>query len=486
MLLGIDLGTSSIKVSLLDPATQMCVASATAPPDTELPRTAPELGWTEQNPEDWWQATIDAIKMLPADKVAQVTAIGIGYQMHGLVLVDENANPVRPSIIWSDGRAVASGAAIQSEIGPENVNPLLNEPGNFTLAKLRWVRDNEPATLSQAKYALLPGDYLAFKLTGEPCTTSTGLSEMMAWNHIARTPSDEAWIAAAGDLSLRPNLVPILGNQGQLTNEAAALTGLPSTATITYRAGDQPNNAFSLGVFAPGNLAAVTGTSGVLYGITPKAVRDPQSRVNTFVHVTDSDASPLGGVLMCINGAGSSYSWLRKTTGQSFDDLNQAASQSTAGAEGVLCFPYGNGAERIFNNQVIGGSFQNLDYTRHSLPHLARATLESVAFTMFRGLEIMQSIGVSADTVRVGNASMFQSELFCQIFADLFQAELQLYDTDGSLGAARAAGLGANLFTSPQEALSGLREIKSHTPNSNVYQSIYANWNEQLERKLNS
>jgi xylulokinase len=487
MLLGIDLGTSSIKVSLLDPTTQKCVASATAPENDELPRQAPQLGWTEQNPEDWWQATIAAIKMLPAEKVSQVTAIGIGYQMHGLVLIDSEHNVLRPAIIWSDGRAVASGAKIQAEIGPDAVDSLLNEPGNFTLAKLRWVRDNEPEIFAKTHLALLPGDYLVLKLTGEATTTSTGISEMMGWDHVSRKPSIAAWSAAAGTPILCPFIVPIIGYQASVSSSGSMATGLPKTAKVTYRAGDQPNNAFSLGVLAPGDLAAVAGTSGVLYGVTPKAVRDPQSRVNSFVHVNDTDQNPLGGVLMCINGAGSSYSWLRKVTNTTFDNLNEAAARSPAGADGILSFPFGNGAERIFNNQIISGSYQKLDYTQHGLPHLARATLESVAFTMFKGFKIMQEMGVTAKSVRVGNASMFRSTLFCQIFADLFQADLLLFDTDGSLGAARAAGVGSGAFANPSEALSGLRQIESYQPNLNHkenYNDLFQNWNIHLSHQL--
>lgn len=483
LLLGVDFGTSAVKASLLDPDTG-CVVASSVIPQREIPRLVTQPGWCEQDPDDWWAAFLGALASLDSVSLSAVSHIGIAYQMHGLVLVDAQGRPVRNSIIWSDSRAVACGEKILEEIGPQSVGYLLNKPGNFTAAKLRWVRENEPSVFAKAKFAMLPGDYLALRLTGEASTTANGLSEMVAWNYLERRPSNEVWQSAAGGSELMPELRPCLGIQGKVTKAAASVTGLPEATPVTYRAGDQPNNAFSLNVSAPGEVAATAGTSGVLYGVTSNATQDPYERVNTFLHPTLSDQTPRLGVLLCINGAGAFYSWIRKLLGvTSFEDLNDMAAQSQPGSSGLIAFPFGNGGERLLGNEYLGAAFTGIDLNRHVRSDVARSAQEGIVFALRYGFEVMQELGIEPSVIRAGTGNMFQSHLFSQTFADVMGVDLELYSTDGSAGAARAAGLGGGVFGSAAEAHRNLDVLRSFTPslkNQKIYQDLYKDWKRRL------
>ena len=486
LLLGIDMGTSAIKLSLVDSETSRVVASSPIP-NSEIPRHVEEAGWCEQDPEDWWQAFLVALNSFSAVQRSQVSHIGIAYQMHGLVLVDEKADPVRRSIIWSDSRATAYGQQIAEEIGPEATANLLNKPGNFTAAKLRWVKENDSNALRKAKWALLPGDYLAMKLSGEATSTSSGFSEMMAWDYSAGGPSDAVW-NAAGSRELMPELRPILGEQCRINGAAASLTGLPVATPITYRAGDQPNNALSLNVLDPGEVAATAGTSGVLYGVTERLALDPQERVNTFLHVNSRPDLLRLGVLLCVNGAGGFYSWIRKVTGaNTFSDLNQLAEASLPGANGLIAYSYGNGAERSLGNRYLGASLSNIDLNRHTREDIARAAQESIVYALKYGFDVMSQLGLEPSVIRAGTGNMFQSKLFSQIFVDVIGCELELYDTDGSMGAARGAGLGAGIYRSPEEAFQDLQKISVFGPSpesAGTYNGHYSSWKRGLEELI--
>lgn len=468
MLLGIDLGTSAIKVSVLDPATGRQVASATS---GEMGVHSPFPGWAEQHPSDWWQGTVEAMAQIPAAVRAEVQAIGISYQMHGLVLIDDEGEVVRPSIIWCDGRAAKPNLCMRS-----HSDRTFNEPGNFTLTKLRWVFENEPLVFEKIAKAFLPGDYLAFRMTGVAGTTSTGLSEMIGWDFIDRCPSEGMWEASGARLNQRPDLVPIFGDQGRVTASAAVELGIPAGVLVTYRAGDQPNNALSLNVFHPGELAAVAGTSGVLYGVTDKPTRDPKERVNTFLHVSDTPDEARLGVLLCVNGAGAFYSWVRKTLGlSSFEELNALAAESPAGANGVVAIPFGNGPERSLGNLCPGAGFHGLDVNRNTRADLARAAMEGIVFAMRHGADVLVSMGLRTTVIKAGEGSMFRSSLFRSVFATGLDCELQILETDGALGAARAAGVGSGVFRSLAEAFDSLRVVDRVLPDGDL-DDAYGRW----------
>ena len=483
--LGIDLGSSSVKACLLDADSGQVIASAFFP-ETEMTIEAPQPGFAEQQPEIWWKNACLASKAVIQQsgvKPADVKAIGISYQMHGLVVVDKEFNVLRPSIIWCDSRAVPYGNKAFDDLGHERtLKHLLNSPGNFTAAKLAWVKANEPDIYAQATHFMLPGDYIAARMTGEIVTTASGLSEGAFWDFQASQPAQFLLDYFGFDAGLIPTIKPTFAPQGDLTASAAAELSLAAGTPVTYRAGDQPNNAWSLNVLEPGQIAATAGTSGVVYGVSDQAKYDPQSRVNTFLHVSNTAEAPRYGVLLCVNGTGILNSWLRNQVLQrsvSYPDMNKLAHEAPIGADGLVCLPFGNGAERMLENADLGASFQGLQLTRHGLPHLIRSAQEGIVFAFYYGIQIMESVGVGLQTIRAGEANMFLSPLFRDTLANLTGATIQLYNTDGAQGAARGAGLGLGYYKTAPEAFTGLHVTKTIEPDmraQEAYREAYNKW----------
>ena len=486
-LIGFDLGSSSVKASLLNAETGETVAAAFYP-ETEMKIEAPEAGFAEQKPELWWNNACKAsCEVMRQSGVlgCDVKGIGISYQMHGLVVVDRNMNVLRPSIIWCDSRAVEIGNRAFMELGKERVlSRLLNSPGNFTASKLAWVKANEPEIYAEIYKFMLPGDYLAARMTGDIFTTRSGLSEGVMWDFISHSPANMLLDHYGFDYDLLPDLVPTFGEQGVLTAESALQLGLAEGTPVTYRAGDQPNNAFSLNVLEPGEVAATGGTSGVVYGVSDQTSYDPLSRVNTFLHVTKEGDPSRYGVLLCINGTGSLNSWLRNQLIQgrmSYNEMNDVASRAPIGSEGLVCLPFGNGAERVLENASPGGSFRGLEFNRHDLSHYLRAAQEGIVFALYYGMEIMKDLGVESRLIRAGEANMFLSPLFRQTFANVSGATVELYNTDGAQGAARGAGIGLGYYKSRTEAFQGLQTLRTIYPNTGdlaATQEAYLKWKE--------
>ena len=497
MLLGYDIGSSAIKAALLDPDTGNTVASARAPSDHEMSMDAPRPGWAEQPPARWWrhvQAATDALRSRPDADLQAVQAIGITYQMHGLVLVDENHEALRPAIIWADSRAVDIGREAFGALGTDwCLRHLLNSPGNFTAAKLAWVQRNEPDVYDRVHKAMLPGDYLALKLTGTVRTTPSGLSEGTLWDVQRQGLAVDLLDYFDLDPGLWPAPVPTFSEQGTVTSSAAATLGVPSGVPVAYRAGDQPNNAFSLNVLGPGELAATAGTSGVIYGVGDTPAYDPQSRVNTFLHVNhEPEARPRYGTLMCVNGTGILNRWLRGTltgaNGLSYQEMNAEAAQAPIGAEGLTVLPFGNGAERTLGNRDLGASVHGLNFNVHDRSHLLRAAQEGIVFALRYGLDIMRDMGLSAETIRAGHGNMFLSPLFATAFATLTDTTVELLRTDGAEGAARGAGVGTGLYAAPSDAFGGLEPVTTVPPNPEqapAYAEAYARWTDTLAHQLN-
>lgn len=487
--LGIDVGSSSVKVALLDIKSGKCVCTSTNP-KSEAPIIAERKGWAEQDPDSWWAYLRDGVReMAGAYDLSKVASVGISYQMHGLVALDKAGRPVRNSIIWCDSRAVGIGGEALDGIGYEKcMSHLLNSPGNFTASKLAWVKRNEPETYSRIDKFMLPGDYIAYLLTGEETTTATGLSEGILWDFKDGRRADFVadWYGISHDLF--PEAVPAVGVQARTTARIQEELGIPEGTPVSYRAGDQPNNAFSLNVLKPGEIAATGGTSGVVYGVTDVPKADPQSRVNTFLHVTGSP-EPRMGVLLCINGTGIMNSWAHKNISPelSYPQMNELASTAPAGADGLAVLPFGNGAERMLDNRNVGARIYGLDLVRHSKAHLLRAVQEGIAFSFRYGIDIMKGLGLKPDVIRAGKANMFLSPLFRSTLATLCDARIELFDTDGSLGAARGAALGAGLYKSPDEAFASLERLEVIEPESGWKQALedaYANWKSELENTL--
>jgi xylulokinase len=487
-LLGIDLGSSSVKASLLDIGTGRCVGSATFP-ETEMEIFAPQPGFAEQDPGVWYHNARRAVReaMEQAGSAGdEVNALGIAYQMHGLVCVDASGQVLRPAIIWCDSRAVAYGDRAMTELGRDRcLAHLLNSPGNFTAAKLAWVKEHEPEIFRRIHKVMLPGDWLAYTLTGRICTTPSGLSEGILWDFQEEAPCELLIEHFGFDPDLFAEQVPTFVNQGELTAAAAAEFGLAAGTPVAYRAGDQPNNALSLNVLNPGEVAATAGTSGVVYGVSDQKRFDDESRVNTFLHVNHTSIAPRLGVLLCINGTGSMNAWARRLIGaESYDDMNRLASEVDTGSDGLTVLPFGNGAERMLGNRIVGAGVAGLDLNRHTRAHLCRAVQEGIVFSFNFGVQIMRRIGMVPNTIRAGFANLFISEVFCETLAGVTGATIELFNTDGALGAARGAGIGSGIYSSTDDAFSSLELHKVFEPKDGDYQEAYGRWRAHLNRSL--
>jgi len=494
LLLGYDIGSSSIKAALLDASSGTVVASARSPSDEEMTMEAPQPGWAEQPPRRWWrhvQAATDALRDRADTDLGVVEAIGLTYQMHGLVLLDAKHEVLRPAIIWCDSRAVDLGREAAEALGRDwCFEHLLNSPGNFTASKLAWVRRHEPEIYKRAYTALLPGDYVAFRMTGERRTTPSGLSEATLWDVQRDGLATELLEYYDLDPGLWPAVVPTFSEQGTLTRGAADALGLPVGVPVAYRAGDQPNNAFSLNAVHPGDLAATAGTSGVVYGVDDTPRYDEASRVNTFLHVNHEPDRPRFGTLMCVNGTGIQNRWLQEIIGNlSYPEMNRQAAEAPVGAEGVTVLPFGNGAERTLDNRDLGASVHGLNFNLHDRSHLLRAAQEGVVFALRHGLDIMTDMGLSLETVRAAHANMFLSPLFREAFATINETTVELIDTDGADGAARGAGIGAGVYSGFDEAFAGLESHATVLPNpeqADAYEAAYRRWTERLDHELAS
>ncbi len=488
--LGVDIGSSSVKVSLMNIATGECLSSSTNP-SVEMPIEAIKSGWAEQSPEMWWEYVKEGIRAVGKEfELKRVVSIGITYQMHGLVVVNKEGRPLRKSIIWCDSRAVEIGAKAFEEIGGDFcLEHLLNSPGNFTASKLAWVKQNEPEIFSQIDKVMLPGDYVAYRLSGEISTTASGLSEGILWDFkeekIAKFVADYYGIP----FEMFADTKPSLGVQSFTSADMEEELGLSAGTPISYRAGDQPNNAFSLNVMEAGEIAATGGTSGVVYGVidTPKA--DSLSRVNPFIHVNHTAETPRYGVLLCINGTGIANAWVRRNFAPNVDysALNEEAASVEVGSGGVVMLPFGNGAERMLENRYTKSEFVGIDLNIHSLGHILRATQEGIAFSMRYGIDIMREMGLNANIIRAGEANLFLSPLFRQTLSTLCDVTIELYNTDGALGAARGAALGAGHYSSREEAFASLKKLQSITPikeEKEALEAAYTKWKEELARQL--
>ena len=490
-LLGYDIGSSSVKASLVNAVTGKCVSSAFFP-KTEAAIIAVKQGWAEQEPANWWEnlkLSTNAIMAESGVKPEDIKAIGISYQMHGLVCVDKDQNVLRPAIIWCDSRAVPYGQKAFQTIGEEKcLSHLLNSPGNFTASKLAWIKENEPEIFEKIYKIMLPGDYIAMKLTGEICTTVSGLSEGMFWDFKNNCVADFLMDYYGFDKSIIADIKPTFSEQGRVTAAAAKELGLKEGIPVTYRAGDQPNNALSLNVFNPGEIASTAGTSGVVYGVNGKVNYDPKSRVNTFAHVNHTAEQTRLGVLLCINGTGILNSWIKRTVvpeGVSYAQMNDFAAQAPIGAGGVSILPFGNGAERMLQNREVGCSINGVNFNLHNRNHIIRAAQEGIVFSFKYGIDIMKGMGMDVQKIHAGHANMFLSPIFRETLAGVTGATIELYDTDGSVGAAKGAGMGAGIYKDNNEAFATLEKLEVIEPKQSdaaAYADAYGRWVEYLEK----
>ena len=489
-LLGFDVGSSSVKASLVDADTGVCAADAFFP-EREAPITAVKAGWAEQDPQMWWdnaKLALQKVMHVANVKGEEIKAIGISYQMHGLVCVDKNLQVLRPSIIWCDSRAVPYGERAFKDLGKEMcLGHLLNSPGNFTAAKLAWVKENEPELFDRIYKVMLPGDYIAMRLSGQINTTISGLSEGMFWDFKEKRPAKFLLDYFGFSESHIAEIVPTFSVQSEVSAEAAAELGLKEGTPISYRAGDQPNNALSLNVFNPGEIASTAGTSGVVYGVLGDVNYDQKSRVNTFAHVNYTKELDRLGVLLCINGTGILNAWIHRniTPNISYADMNDLAATVPIGSDGLTVIPFGNGAERVLENHEVGCSINGLSFNKHNNAHVIRAAQEGIVFSFCYGMEVMEQMGMDICKIHAGKANMFLSPLFRDTLAGVSGATIELYDTDGAAGAAKGAGIGCGIYKNHDEAFASLKKLAVIEPDEQhrtEYLHAYAKWKEQLSQ----
>lgn len=492
-LLGFDVGSSSVKASLVEMESGQCAASAFFP-ESEAPIKAVRAGWAEQSPENWWEYLKQSLRKIMDEtgaKGEQICAIGISYQMHGLVCVDKDLKPLRDAIIWCDSRAVPYGERAFRDLGSDLcLGHLLNSPGNFTASKLAWVKENEPELFEKIYKIMLPGDYIALKLSGECNTTVSGLSEGMLWDFQENRPAKFLMDYFGFPESVLPTVVPTFSVQSQVCRAAAEELGLKEGTPIGYRAGDQPNNALSLNVFNPGEIAATAGTSGVVYGVLGDVNYDPKSRVNTFAHVNHTAEANRLGVLLCINGTGILNAWMRRTVapeGISYAEMNDLMAAVPIGSEGVSVIPFGNGAERVLENREIGASIHGVNFNKHGKAHLMRAAQEGIVFSFCYGMEIMREMGMDIQKIHAGRANMFLSDIFRQTLASTSGASIELLETDGSVGAAKGAGMGCGIYKDHDEAFASLKRLAVIDPDMarrEEYLAAYEQWKKALSKEV--
>ncbi|MCX2719916.1 xylulokinase [Lentiprolixibacter aurantiacus] len=490
--IGYDIGSSSVKVSLVHAESGESIITIHEP-ENEMDISSPEAGWAEQGPEEWWTNLCLATRRVIQESginADQITGIGIAYQMHGLVIVDREGTPLRKSIIWCDSRAVEIGEQAFYEIGEEQCRThLLNSPGNFTVSKLKWVMENEPDIYKRTYKFMLPGDYIAFKLTGKINTTINGLSEAILWDFRKNKVADWLFDYLELDKSLIPDIVENFTNQGKTHKQASQETGLPKGIPVVYRAGDQPNNALSLNILKPGEVAVSGGTSGVIYAVTDLPESKEISRINSFVHVNYSRQHTNIGKLLCINGCGIMYRWLKSNLGvRSYGEMNELASQVSIGSDGLIIIPFGNGSERMLDNRDVNAHFLNLDLNRHTRSHLCRAALEGIAFSFVYGMEILKNDNTPIEVIRAGNDNLFRSEIFSSTIATLIDYKIKIYNTTGSIGAARAGFIKERDFEKMEELVMQNDYVKSYDPvkERKPYLNAYKRWEEALAMILNN
>ncbi len=491
--IGYDIGSSSVKAALVNLSNGKTV-DVVQYPKVEMAITAPFPNWAEQDPKLWWDAVCKTSHEL-IDKNPgvrnEIKSIGISYQMHGLVLVDKNLKVLRPAIIWCDSRTNQIGKDLSKSLGEKYCfENLLNQPGNFTASKLKWVIENEPEVFKKTQKVLLPGDFIAMKLSGAVNTTVSGLSEGTFWDFKNHKVAEQLMNAINADTDVIPEVLDTFSEHGKISRKASKETGLPVNTPITYRAGDQPNNALSLGVFEPGDIAATGGTSGVVYGVTDLLLNGPNSGINSFAHVNHSKEHPRIGQLLCINGAGSQYAWIRNQLlglNTTYADMEKLISPIPIGSEGLRIIPFGNGAERMINNQQTGAQINNLQFNIHSKNHMIRSALEGIAFSFVYGIQLLSDLGINLKNIKVGNDNLFQSEIFSSTIVNLLNCEIQMQDTTGAIGAALASGKAIGAFSDLLEAFSHNQIIKTYKAQNNhkAYYDAYEDWKKDLNKLIN-
>jgi xylulokinase len=460
-MMGIDVGTSGTRAVIVRPDGHVAGA---ATGDHEPMRMA-KPGWAEQSPENWWQATIIAVRAALAEaglKGADITAIGLSGQMHGVILLDKDCAVLRPALIWCDQRSQTQCDWITSRVGAERLIQLVSNPAltGWSAPKLLWIRDNEPAIYERAAHCLLPKDFVRFRLTGEFATDVSDASGTLLFDVTHRCWSAEMLAALEIDPSLFPRAYESPEITGEITAEVAKLTGLAAGTPVVGGGGDQAASAIGNGIVEPGLTSATLGTSGVIFAYTEEPKLDPGGRIHTFCHAVPGKWHVMG----VTQGAGLSLRWFRENFGASeawlarqigldtYDLIIKEAEQAPPGSLGLLWLPYLMGERTPHLDAQARGMWFGLT-AAHTRAHVIRSILEGVAFSLRDSLEIFKELGIPVEQIRASGGGS-RSPVWRQIQADIYGKELvTLRTSEGSaLGAALLAGVGGGIYSSVQES----------------------------------
>lgn len=481
--LGIDVGTGGTRALVID-QTGSVVSSAS---EDHQPFASPEIGWAEQDPADWWRACGVAVKKAITQssiRPDQIACVGFSGQMHGAVLLDENAEVVRPALIWCDLRTEKQAQVLTAQIGEERLRKLTCNPAlpNFTLTKCLWVRENEPDNWRRVRALMLPKDYVRFRLTGERATDVADASGTLLLDVAHRRWSAEILDFVQINSALLPTLYESFEVCGRVSEAGSAATGLAIGTPVVAGAGDQAANAIGIGVVSPGAVSATIGTSGVVLAATGNPALDPQGRVHTFCHGL-ADRWLVMGVTQA---AGLSLRWFRDQFGainghiDSYEDLTTQAAKIPAGSDGLLWAPYLMGERTPYLDANARGMLVGLTAS-HTRGHVIRAILEGVAFSLRDTFTIFEQMEVPVKTIRLGGGGS-RSALWRQIQADAYGAPVETVAVEegAAYGAAILAGVGAKAWPSVEAACTALVRVADTTSpnahNSSVMNQAYSSY----------
>lgn len=484
-LLGIDIGTSGTKALLIRSGSGEVVASTTK----IYPLYTPKPLWAEQDPEDWWQATVEAIRELLTKTGVDgkdVKGMGLSGQMHGSVFLDENNQIIRPAILWCDQRTGAECDWITSTVGADKVVDLTSNPvlTGFTAPKIIWLRNNEPQNFAKVKKVLLPKDYVRFRLTGEFASEVSDASGTSLFNVKKRQWADEVLDAIGIPRDWMPRVYESPEVSGKITAEAAKLTGLAEGMPVVGGGGDQAAGAVGNGIVERGVISSTLGTSGVVFAFSDEPAVDPQLRVHTFCHAVPGKWHQMGVML----SAGGSLRWFRDTfadtemavarqiDGDPYDIMSEEADNVPPGSEGLIFLPYLTGERTPYPDPNAKGVFFGISL-RHTRPYFVRAVLEGVAFGMRDSFEILKEMKVPIQQVRASGGGA-RSAVWRQIQADITGYEHVTINVDEgpAYGVALLAGVGTGVWSSVPDACRSTISVElSTTPDQSAH-SVYADY----------
>lgn len=447
--LGIDVGTGGSRAVVIDDNGKV-LATAIAVHEDFI---SPEIGWAEQNPEDWWRACVLAIReVLQTVNAEEIAAIGFSGQMHGSVFLDDSDKVIRPALLWCDQRTEKQCREITEKIGAEKLITLVSNPAvtGFTLPKILWLRENEPQNFKKVKSILLPKDYIRLKLSGDKASDVADSSGTLLFDVPNRKWSDEMLSAFEIDEKLLPKVYESIEVTGKISKTAADVTGLKVGTLLVAGAGDNAAGAIGMGITEKGKTSSTIGTSGVIFAVTDAPKLDLKGRIHTLCHAIPNRWHNTGVTL----AAGLSFKWFRENFGDGklYDELVNEAEKVSSGSDGAIWLPYLMGERSPHLDPNARAAFVGLTAS-HTKAHLTRAVLEGVAFSLRDSLEIFKESGAEISSVRLGGGGA-KSKLWRQIQADVYNKSVEIIEADegAAFGAAILAGVGAGAWKTVDEA----------------------------------